>query len=75
MGAAATDAAELFLGEMEGQLAGAMGAVAVGEAALGPGEAGTMDIVVRQPQSRAQKSAHARSQRRKRRRLRSRQVT
>ena len=53
MGAAATDAAELFLGGMEGQLAGAMGAAAVGEAALGPEEAGAMDIVVRQPQNHA----------------------
>ena len=75
VGAAAAGAAGLFLGEMEGQLAEAMGAAAVGEAALGPEEAGAMDIVVRQPQSRGQRRSSATNQRRKRRRLRSRQVT
>ena len=45
VGAAAAEAAELFLGEMEGQLEGEMGVAAVGEAALGPKEAG--GIVVR----------------------------
>ena len=46
----------------------AMGAVAVGEAALGPEEAGEMDIVVHQPQTRAQRARHAKHDRRKRKR-------
>ena len=50
-------------------------AAAVGEVALGPGEAGAMDIAVRQPQSRGQRRSSATNQRRKRKRLRSRQVT
>ena len=53
---------------MEGQLAGAMGAAAVGEAALGPEEAGAMDIVVRQPQDRGHKCRQSHYERRKRRR-------
>ena len=68
VGAAAAEAAGLFLGEMEGQLAGAMGAAAVGEAALGPEEAGAMDIVVRRPRSRAQRKAADREARRRMRR-------
>ena len=55
---------------MEGQLAGAMGAAAVGEAALGPEEAGAMDIVVRQPQDHAQaKQRDYRRRRAQKRRL------
>jgi len=68
VGAAAAAAAGLFLGGMEEQLAGAMGAAAVGEVALGPGEAGAMDIVVRQPQDRGHKRRQSHYERRKRRR-------
>ena len=68
VGAAATDAAELFLGAMEGQLAGAMGAVAVGEAALNPEEVVAMDIVVHQPQAHAKRHQQAAHDRRKRKR-------
>ena len=53
---------------MEEQLEEAVGAEAVGEAALGPGEAGAMDIVVRQPQTHAQRARHAKHDRRKRKR-------
>ena len=68
VGAAAAEAAELFLGEMEGQLVGAIGAEAAGEEVLSPEEEGAMDIVVRQPQSRAQKRQQAAHQRRRRKR-------
>ena len=71
VGAAAAEAAGVFLGEMEGQLgqlAGAIGAAAAGEAVLSPEEEGAMDIVVRQPQSRTQKRQQAAHQRRRRKR-------
>jgi hypothetical protein len=68
VGAAAAEAAGLFLGEMEGQLAGAMGAVAVGEAALNPEEVVAMDIVVHQPQAHAKRHQQAAHDRRKRKR-------
>ena len=72
VGVAAAEAAGLFLGGMEGQLAGAMGAAAVGEAALGPEEAGAMDIVVRRPQGRAQKRQWVSRERRRQQRRRDR---
>ena len=63
---------ELFLGEMEGQLAGAVAAAAVGEAALGPEEAGAMEIVVRRPQGHTQKRQSVSRERRRQRRRRDR---
>ena len=53
---------------MEGQLAGAMGAAAVGEAQLDPGWVGAVGIVVQQPKTRAQRARHAKHDRRKRKR-------
>ena len=60
MGAAAAEAAELFLGEMEGQPAGAMGATALAGAVTGAegqgmGVGGDTDMVVHRPQNRAEK--------------------
>ena len=49
----------------EEQLAGAMRAAVVGEAELGLGEVGVMDIIVRMPQSKAQRKEACRVARRR----------
>ena len=74
MGAAAANATELFLGEMEGQLAGAVGATAVAGTVTGAeghsmSFGGDTDMVVHRPQNRAEKrrqQAYMRSRRKRR---------